>query len=68
MANSDAPLLEVDGGEAAPQLVVEQPDHLDVERDLGAAAQRVADQSDQALGRDRGQPEHDHLGEAAWPR
>ena len=58
------PLGEVDGGEAAAQLVVEQADELDADRDLGPRGERVAHETEQPAGGDRRQPEHDDVGEA----
>ncbi len=63
MANSGPHSRQLDVGEAAAQVVVEQADELGVERDLGAAAAQVGDHPQQAAGGDRGEPEHDDVGE-----
>ena len=58
------PLGEVDGREPAAQLVVEEADELDADRDLGPAGAQLADEADQAAGLHRLEPEHDDVGEA----
>ena len=58
------PHLEVDGGEAAAQLVVEHADQLGVDRDLRPVATKVGDEPEQSPGGNRREPEHDDVGEA----